>query len=96
MNSVLGGGFSGRLFQNLRERHGFTYGSSSFFDQKKLGGVFSATAEGQSRSSPPLSCSRSARSRRHACWSGPTGQCSSRPSGRAGCSFNIKTHEHLP
>ncbi len=45
MNSVLGGGFSGRLFQNLRERHGFTYGSSSFFDQKKLGGVFSATAE---------------------------------------------------
>lgn len=45
VNSVLGGGFSGRLFQNLRERNGFTYGSSSGFDQRKLGGVFSATAE---------------------------------------------------
>jgi len=45
VNSVLGGGFSGRLFQNLRERNGFTYGSSSNFDQRKLGGVFSATAE---------------------------------------------------
>lgn len=45
VNSVLGGGFSGRLFQNLRERNAFTYGSSSNFDQRKLGGVFSATAE---------------------------------------------------
>ncbi len=45
VNSVLGGGFSGRLFQNLRERNAFTYGSSSNFDQAKLGGVFAATAE---------------------------------------------------
>lgn len=45
MNSVLGGGFSGRLFQNLRERHGYTYGSSSGFSSAKLGGIFSAGAE---------------------------------------------------
>jgi len=45
VNSVLGGGLSGRLFANLREKHGFTYGSSSGFSAKKLGGAFSATAE---------------------------------------------------
>jgi predicted Zn-dependent peptidase len=45
LNSVLGGGMSGRLFANLREQHGFTYGSYSGFSQKKLGGAFSATAE---------------------------------------------------
>ena len=45
VNSVLGGGMSGRLFANLREQHGFTYGSYSGFSQKQLGGAFSATAE---------------------------------------------------
>lgn len=45
LNATLGGGFSGRLFQNLRERHGWTYGSSSAFDLRKLGGSFEATAE---------------------------------------------------
>ena len=45
VNSVLGGGMSGRLFANLREKHGFTYGSYSGFSQKKLGGSFSATAQ---------------------------------------------------
>jgi len=45
VNSVLGGGFSGRLFGNLRERHGFTYGAYSSFDAEKLGGTFSASAE---------------------------------------------------
>ncbi len=45
VNSVLGGGFSGRLFGNLREKHAYTYGSYSSFDAQKLGGVFSATAE---------------------------------------------------
>ncbi len=45
VNSVLGGGFSGRLFQNLRERNGYTYGSSSGFSSAKLGGIFSASAE---------------------------------------------------
>jgi predicted Zn-dependent peptidase len=45
VNATLGGGFSGRLFQNLREQHGWTYGSSSAFDYKKLAGNFQATAE---------------------------------------------------
>jgi predicted Zn-dependent peptidase len=45
MNATLGGGFSGRLFQNLREKHGWTYGSMSAFDYKKLAGAFEATAE---------------------------------------------------
>ena len=42
VNSVLGGGMSGRLFSNLREKHGFTYGSYSGFAQKKLGGATAA------------------------------------------------------
>ncbi len=45
VNSVLGGGFSGRLFSNLRERNGYTYGSYSMFGARKLGGLFSATAQ---------------------------------------------------
>jgi predicted Zn-dependent peptidase len=45
MNSILGGGFSGRLFQNLREKHGYTYGSSSAFGYDKDAGWFQATAE---------------------------------------------------
>ncbi len=31
LNSVLGGSFTSRLVQNLRERHGYTYGASSGF-----------------------------------------------------------------
>ena len=45
VNSVLGGGMSGRLAMNLREKHGFTYGSTSGFAARKLGGTFSAGAE---------------------------------------------------
>jgi zinc protease len=45
MNSILGGGFSGRLFQNLREKHGYTYGSSSAFGYNRDAGYFQATAE---------------------------------------------------
>ncbi len=45
LNSVLGGGFSGRLFQNLRERYGYTYGSSSSFAMNRLAGTFEASAE---------------------------------------------------
>ena len=45
MNSILGGGFSGRLFQNLREKHGYTYGSSSAFGYNREAGYFQATAE---------------------------------------------------
>ena len=45
LNATLGGGFSGRLFQNLREKHGWTYGAYSAFDMKKFGGSFQASAE---------------------------------------------------
>jgi len=45
LNATLGGGFSGRLFQNLREKHGWTYGAYSAFDMRKLGGSFEANAE---------------------------------------------------
>ena len=45
VNSTLGGGFSGRLFQNLRERNGFTYGASSRFAPQQLGGLFSAGSD---------------------------------------------------
>jgi zinc protease len=45
LNSTLGGGFSGRLFQNLREVHGYTYGSSSAFGYNVEAGYFQATAE---------------------------------------------------
>lgn len=45
MNTMLGGGFSGRLFQNLRERHGYTYGASSSFSMNRLAGIFTENAE---------------------------------------------------
>ena len=45
-NGILGGGSTGRLFQNLRETHAWTYGSYSSFrsDELPYGGSFSATA----------------------------------------------------
>lgn len=45
LNATLGGGFSGRLFQNLREKHGWTYGAYSAFGLNKLAGSFEASAE---------------------------------------------------
>jgi predicted Zn-dependent peptidase len=45
LNATLGGGFSGRLFQNLREKHGWTYGAYSAFGMNLDGGEFSASAE---------------------------------------------------
>ncbi len=53
VNSTLGGGFSGRLFQNLREKHGYTYGSSSAFNYYKHGGYFQATAEARNEVTAP-------------------------------------------
>jgi len=44
MNNILGGGFSGRLFANLREKHGFTYGAYSSLQSNKHVGIFSAEA----------------------------------------------------
>ena len=42
MNNILGGGFSGRLFANLREKHAFTYGAYSSISPSKQIGMFSA------------------------------------------------------
>jgi zinc protease len=44
LDAILGGGMSGRLFQNLRERHGYTYGSGSTMEMDRWAGVFSASA----------------------------------------------------
>jgi zinc protease len=45
MNQVLGGGASARLFMNLREEKGYTYGAYSSFDLRRQAGSFEATAE---------------------------------------------------
>ncbi len=44
MNSILGGGFSGRLFANLREKHGFTYGAYSSVEARKNAGMWNASS----------------------------------------------------
>lgn len=40
MNALLGGLFSSRINLNLRERHAFTYGASSYFDWRRGAGPF--------------------------------------------------------
>jgi zinc protease len=53
MNATLGGGFSGRLFQNLREKRGWTYGAYSAFSMQKFGGHFLASAETRNEVTAP-------------------------------------------
>lgn len=53
VNSTLGGGFSGRLFQNLRETHGYTYGSSCAFGYNAEAGFFQATAQTRNEVTAP-------------------------------------------
>ena len=45
MNTILGGSFTSRLNQNLRETHGYTYGARSRFDMRQSAGPFIASAE---------------------------------------------------
>ena len=45
MNQVLGAGASSRVFMNLREDKGYTYGAYTRLDAKRRGGDFEATAE---------------------------------------------------
>lgn len=45
MNTILGGSFTSRLNQNLRETKGYTYGAGSRFDMRKGAGPFTASAE---------------------------------------------------
>jgi predicted Zn-dependent peptidase len=44
LNTVLGGSFTSRLNQNLREEHGYSYGASSRFDMRLFPGPFAAGA----------------------------------------------------
>jgi len=48
LNTVLGGSFTSRLNQNLREQHGYAYGASSGFDMRLSAGPFVAAAGVQS------------------------------------------------
>jgi len=45
MNRVLGGGPSARLFLNLREKHGYTYGAYSYFTSDIYPGAWRASTE---------------------------------------------------
>ncbi|MBK6748449.1 MAG: insulinase family protein [Acidobacteria bacterium] len=45
MNQVLGAGASSRIFMNLREEKGYTYGAYTRLETKKLAGEIEATAE---------------------------------------------------
>jgi zinc protease len=45
MNTLLGGSFGSRLMQNLREKHGYTYGANSGFSYRRSAGPFTASAE---------------------------------------------------
>jgi zinc protease len=42
---LLGGSFGSRLMQNLREKHGYTYGANSSFAYRRAAGPFTASAE---------------------------------------------------
>ena len=44
MNTILGGSFTSRLNQNLREEHGYSYGAFSTFDFRPAAGPFIASA----------------------------------------------------
>ncbi len=44
MNTVLGGSFTSRLNQNLRERNGYAYGAGSVFDMRSTAGPFYASS----------------------------------------------------
>lgn len=44
LNTILGGSFTSRLNQNLREEHGYAYGAGSAFDMRRVAGSFFATA----------------------------------------------------
>ena len=45
MNTILGGSFTSRLMQNLRETHGYTYGAFSGFAMRRAAGPFVARGE---------------------------------------------------
>ena len=52
MHTVLGANASSRLFMNLREDKGYTYGAYSSLDARRTAGTFRATAEVRTISLP--------------------------------------------
>ena len=48
LNTILGGSFTSRLNQNLRETHGYTYGANSQFATRRMAGPFQAGSSVQS------------------------------------------------
>ncbi len=50
MNTLLGGSFTSRLNDNLREQHGYAYYARSGFDQRRVAGLFQAAADVQTHS----------------------------------------------
>ncbi len=44
LNTILGGSFTSRLNNNLREKNGYAYGASSIFDMRQSAGPFLAAA----------------------------------------------------
>ncbi|MGH9440882.1 MAG: M16 family metallopeptidase [Thermoanaerobaculia bacterium] len=53
MNTILGGSFTSRLNQNLREVHGYAYGAGSGFAMRRGAGPFAAEASVQTDSTAP-------------------------------------------
>ena len=53
VNTLLGGSFTSRLMDNLREKKGYTYGAYSRFDLRRSGGLFMAYSEVQTDVTAP-------------------------------------------
>jgi zinc protease len=53
MNTLLGGSFTSRLNDNLREKHGYTYGAHSVFVRHWTAGLFVALADVQTDKTAP-------------------------------------------
>jgi zinc protease len=53
MNTLLGGSFTSRLNDNLREQHGYAYGASSRFRRNLTGGLFLVASDVQTDKTAP-------------------------------------------
>ena len=53
MNTLLGGSFTSRLNDNLREQHGYAYGAGSRFQRFRSGGLFLAASDVQTDKTAP-------------------------------------------